>query len=39
MSGRYYLPFMDGWKEISPAEAQHLHEQGYFKEVEHYEYD
>jgi hypothetical protein len=36
---RYYVPFMDGFKEINKAEALYLYEQGYFEEVETYEYD
>ena len=38
---RYYVPFMDGFKEISYAEAMYLYEQGFFTErdVEYVEYD
>jgi hypothetical protein len=38
---RYYVPFMDGFKEISKGEAQFLYEQGCFttSEVETYEHD
>ena len=38
---RYYVPFMDGFKEISYSQAMWLYEQGYFEpeDVEEVEYD
>lgn len=39
IGGRYYVPFMDGFKEINKSEALYLYEQGYFEEVENYEHD
>lgn len=29
MAGRYYIPFMNGFKEINHAEAMQLYEEGY----------
>ena len=30
IGNRYYIPFMDGFKEINQEQALYLYEQGYF---------
>lgn len=41
IAGRYYVPFMDGYKELNHDQALYLYEQGYFdsEDVENIEWD
>ena len=38
-NGRYYIPFLDGLKEISPLQANQLYEEDLITNVEEYEHD